>query len=134
MKKTRWFYYTVIVGALPFLIRCFVLLYIQGTTWDMFFNPIDFVFFGLTLNLTNINEVNSLNPAKEKVQSFREHCSWWSTLAILFLAINIGVLYLKDKVSIDLLRDSALTITSIALCLVSLAYSFYIVSKLTTIQ
>jgi hypothetical protein len=60
MKKKRWLYYTVIVGALPFIIRVVVFLFMASHDWTFLCNAIDFVFLGLTLNLTNVNELNSL--------------------------------------------------------------------------
>lgn len=42
MTTKRWFYYTVIVGALPLIIRCFILLFMKDSNWRMFINPIDF--------------------------------------------------------------------------------------------
>lgn len=130
MTTKRWFYYTVIVGALPLIIRCFMLLFINDVHWRMFINPIDFVFLGLTLNLTNINALNSMEETEKSFLAFRENSTWWSTIVIIFLAINIGVLYLDGFMQVKVLKESSLKLASIILCLVSLAYSYFIVYKL----
>ena len=130
MTTKRWFYYTVIVGALPLIIRCFILLFINDVHWRMFINPIDFVFLGLTLNLTNINALNSMEETEKRFLAFRENSIWWSTIVIIFLAINIGVLYLDGFMQVKVLKESSLKLASIILCLVSLTYSYYIVYQL----
>lgn len=130
MTTKRWFYYTVIVGALPLIIRCFILLFINDVHWCMFINPIDFVFLGLTLNLTNINALNSMEETEKSYLVFRENSTWWSTIVIIFLAINIGVLYLDGFMQVKVLKESSLKLASIILCLVSLTYSYYIVYQL----
>lgn len=130
MTTKRWFFYTVIVGALPLIIRCFMLLFLKDSNWRMFINPIDFVFLGLTLNLTNINALNSMINTDAKFLSFRENSTWWSTLAIIFLALNLSVLYIDSFMNEKILNGFTLKAASILLCLGSLAYSYYIIYKL----
>ncbi len=130
MTTKRWFFYTVIVGALPLIIRCFMLLFLKDSNWRMFINPIDFVFLGLTLNLTNINALNSMAETDPKFLSFRENSTWWSTLAIIFLALNLSVLYIESFMSERVLNGFTLKVASILLCLGSLAYSYRIIYKL----
>ena len=96
----------------------------------MFINPIDFVFLGLTLNLTNINALNSMADTDPKFLSFRENSTWWSTLAIIFLALNLSVLYIESFMSEKVLNGFTLKVASILLCLGSLAYSYRIIYKL----
>lgn len=126
----RWFRYTLIVGSLPLIIRCFILLFLQDVTWSMFINPIDFVFLGLTLNLTNINELNSLKRNDETKSDFKEDSVWWSVFCIIFLAVNLGVLYLDEFIQITLLKALTLKLASVMLCVFSLIYSFFIIKKL----
>lgn len=130
MTTKRWFFYTVIVGALPLIIRCFMLLFLKDSNWRMFINPIDFVFLGLTLNLTNINALNSMINTDAKFLSFRENSIWWSTLAIIFLALNLSVLYIDSFISEKVLNNFTLKVTSILLCIGSLVYSYRIVYKI----
>lgn len=130
MNTKRWFYYTVMVGALPLIIRCFILLFLKDTSFSMFINPIDFVFLGLTLNLTNINELNSLKRNDRTKGDFKEDKAWWSVFTIVFLAVNLGVLYLNEFLQLSVLRGITLKITSVLLCLFSFCYSFYIIKQL----
>lgn len=130
MTTKRWFFYTVIVGALPLIIRWFMLLFIENPSNSKFINPIDFVFLGLTLNLNNINVLNSMTCTDEKFLSFRENSTWWSTLSIIFLAINLSVLYIDSFMSVKVLNGFTLNIVSILLCVVSLVYSYRIIFKL----
>ena len=96
----------------------------------MFFNPIDFVFLGLTLNLTNINELNSLKKNNKTKDTFKEDKAWWSVITIIFLAVNLGVLYLNEFLQLPVLRGITLKITSVLLCAFSLGYSFYIIKQI----
>ena len=96
----------------------------------MFINPIDFVFLGLTLNLTNINELNSLKRNDRTKGDFKEDKAWWSVFTIVFLAVNLGVLYLNEFLQLSVLRGITLKITSVLLCLFSFCYSFYIIKQL----
>jgi flagellar biosynthesis protein FlhB len=130
MNTKRWFHYTLVVGALPLVIRCFILLFIENISISMFFNPIDFVFFGLTLNLTNINELNNLKKNDKTKDAFREDKAWCSVITIIFLAVNLGVLYLNEFLQLSVLRGITLKITSIVLCVFSLFYSLYIIKQL----
>lgn len=130
MNTKRWLHYTLVVGALPLVIRCFILLFIEGTSISMFINPIDFVFLGLTLNLTNINELNSLKKGDKTKGAFKEDKAWWSVITIIFLAVNLGVLYLNEFLQLSILRGITLKITSIVLCMFSLFYSLYIIQQL----
>ena len=130
MNTQRWFYYTVMVGALPLVIRCFILLFLKNISFGMFINPIDFVFLGLTLNLTNINELNSLKRNDRTKGDFKEDKAWWSIFTIVFLAVNLGVLYLNEFLQLPVLRGITLKITSILLCLFSFCYSFYIIKHI----
>lgn len=129
MTTKRWIYYTLIVGALPLIIRCFMLSFIKDVSWQLLINPIDFVFLGLTLNLTNINEVNS-SFKKEKVDgSRRENITWWSVIFIIFLALILAALYLDSFMENDVLNDKTLKFTSILFCIISLVYSLHIVKS-----
>ena len=129
LTTKRWFYYTVIVGALLLIIRCFMLLFLNTVSWNMFINPIDFVFLGFTLCLTNINEVNSIEQNKTNYDS-RENITWWSIMIIIFLALILAALYLNNFLNNGVLNGKTLKVASIILCVVSFLYSLYIVKKI----
>ncbi len=127
MTTKRWLYYTVIVGALPLIIRCFMLMFINDASWHMFINPIDFVFLGFTLNLTNINEANSSSQNTGLNDDSRENITWWSIMIIIFLALILAALYLDSFLNNGLLNGKTLKGTSIVLCVISFFYSLHIV-------
>lgn len=130
MTTKNWLHYTLIIGALPLIVRCFILLFLKDVTWSMVINPIDFVFLGLTVNLTNIIELNRLKKSRGIGTEFKEVHVLWSIITIIFLAINLGVLYLNEFTHIPVLKDFTLKITSIVLCLFSLFFSYNLVRKL----
>lgn len=125
----RWFRYTVIVGALPIIVRLFICMYLKDKTWDFALCSIDFIFLGLTLNLTNLNEINLLKDKPELSATFKEDKQWWSVIAIIFLAINLGSQYFCDIQDKQILDPSALFWSSIILCAFSLIYSGSIIYK-----
>ena len=59
MVKTKWLIYTVIIGLIPFIIRFFVFLFYKGSNANFLLNEVDFILFGLVLNLSNINELEN---------------------------------------------------------------------------
>ena len=67
MKFERWLIYTVSVAALPFLIRL-ICFWILKNPVGPAVSPIDIVFFGLTLNISNINELNGLKNKKKRMR------------------------------------------------------------------
>ncbi|WP_099465183.1 hypothetical protein [Parabacteroides provencensis] len=140
MKKRRWLYYTVIVGALPFIIRFLVFIFLSSRKWEFLFNAVDFVFLGLTLNLTNMNELNSLrlkmrrNPACEINDDNKETLVWWSTFFIILLSITLGLLYVSEQISYELLDKNVALYGSIGLCVVSLIFSNSVINKLDSIE
>ena len=72
MKIEQWFMYTVLVAALPVIIRliCFFLL---NNPTGAVISSIDIVFFGLTLNISNINELNVLKKQNKDNENTTTH-------------------------------------------------------------
>jgi len=136
MKKKRWLYYTVIVGALPFIIRLIVFVFLTSRTWDFLFNAVDFVFFGLTLNLTNVNELNSLRLKNKRNQEIafndnsKETLIWWSTFFIILLSLTLGMLYVSEQTGLSILDKDAALYGSTGLCIVSFIFSNSVINKL----
>jgi hypothetical protein len=129
----RWIFYTVIVGALPLIIRLIAFLYVKdGTTgW---FNAVDLVFFGLTLSISNINELNNAKQNSSQIKTFKEDNNFVSMLIIIFLAFNLGSLYFNEALGSssgkELLNSKALTWTTVLLGGFAFCYSTYIEYKL----
>lgn len=136
MKKNRWLYYTVGVAALPIAIRIIVFLLMVNHDLSILVNAVDFVYFGLTLNLSNINELNSLRIKKgNKVisENDREKLSSWSIYAIIVLCLILGFLYVPDEGQ-DVFNSITMSIASISLAVVSFFLSLYVINKINKIE
>lgn len=107
-----------------------MLLLFKHATWEMFINPIDFVFLGLTLNITNINEAHT--SFQDDKADRRENITIWSIIFIIFLSLILSALYLNSFIQADVLDEKTMIITSIVFCVLSLFYSFYIVRSSNT--
>lgn len=129
MRITRWLIYTVIVGALPILVRLLVYFISNHMPNAICFSPIDLVFFGLTLNISNINEVNSLRVGKgekggaDVISNYKDVFSAISAILIILLAIPMGALYMGDMTDITIINQTTAFIGAIALGILSLVFS-----------
>lgn len=135
MKKGRWLYYTVGVAALPIVVRIIVFILMAHKDWSVLVNAVDFVFFGLTLNLSNMNELNSMRlKGRKKVISDneREKLSGWSIYAIVVLCIILGFLYVPYGGQ-TIFNPIAILIASISLAIASFFLSFKVINKINTI-
>lgn len=132
MKIERWIIYTVLVAALPLLIRilCFVIL---EKPIGPIISPIDIVFFGLTLNIANINELNSLK-IKDKVskngQPNKDKILGLSIFLIVFLTITLGLIYSSELMKTNNISVASTYICSILLSVTSLTFSWYVINKI----
>ena len=136
MKKSRWLYYTVGVAALPIVVRIIVFILMAHKDWPVLVNAVDFVFFGLTLNLSNMNELNSLRlKGRKRVISDneREKLSGWSIYAIVVLCIILGFLYVPYGGQ-TVFNPIAILIASISLAIASFFLSFKVINKINTID
>ena len=136
MKKSRWLYYTVGVAALPIVVRIIVFILMAHKDWSVLVNAVDFVFFGLTLNLSNMNELNSMRlKGRKKVISDneREKLSGWSIYAIVVLCIILGFLYVPYEGQ-TMFNPIAILIASISLAIASFFLSFKVINKINTIE
>lgn len=128
IEYRRWIYSTVIVGALPLIVRLLIncLLTIK-TDW---INPIDLVFLGLTLSLTNINELNSLKKDDNTKISYKEDSVWVSIFTILFLTFLLGVQYVGECMENSIVSSTKVILFSVVFAVISLIHSGTIMYKL----
>lgn len=124
-NKQKWLFYTCIVGALPILIRWFLMILMKERSFDTAFVPIDFIFFGLTLSISNFNEIEAVQKRNKK-QDFNH---FFTIMIIIFLAVDLGCLYFQDLTASTLLDINALKITSIVLSLTSLGFSYMLINN-----
>lgn len=132
MKVERWIIYTVLVAALPLLIRilCFVIL---ERPVGSIVSPIDIVFFGLTLNIANINELNVLkikSKSSVKTPPDKDKILGLSVFLIVFLAITLGLVYSSELMESKSISVASTYICSILLSLASLVFSWNVIIKI----
>lgn len=134
MKKNRWLFYTVGVAALPIIIRLVVVVLMIKHNWSSLLTPIDFVFFSLTLNLSNINELNILRVKRKKNtildENVKEELMNWSIFAIVILGIILGFSYIPIKI----FNCYTLLISAIFLAVVSFFHSKNIINKINSLE
>lgn len=130
MEIKKWLYYTVFVGALPILIRLFICLLLRNASWTDALNPMDFIFWSLTLSLSNINQLNNLKANPKVNSSFKEDRSWWNVVIIIFIVSDIAACNIKDLTGDQLIDTSAVWIVTIIMSVISFCYSLYITYKL----
>ena len=134
MKFERWLIYTVSVAALPLLIRlmCFwILKNPVGTA----VSPIDIVFFGLTLNISNINELNGLKNKPKKFESRatqpdKDRILGLSLLLIILLTITLGMVYSSEHLAVESISLTSTYICSILMSIASLVFSWNVMLKI----
>lgn len=132
MKKSRWLYFTVGVAALPIVIRTIVFVLMVNHDFSILVNAVDFVFFGLTLNLSNMNELNSLRIKGRNTiisENERERLSSWSLYAIVVLCIILGFLYVPNGGQ-AVFNPMTMLVASILLAIVSFFHSLKVINKI----
>lgn len=140
MRIIRWLIYTVIVGALPILVRILMYIISNHVPNAVCFSPVDIVFFGLTLNISNINEVNGLNPKRTKkgendvVSNYKDAFSAISTLLIIFLSIPLGSLYMGELTDQTIINQTTAFVGSIVLSILSLVFSSIVMYNVLKLQ
>lgn len=130
MRKTKWIIYTVLIGLMPFLIRLFVFILSANREWGLLFNPVDFIFLGLTLNLTNLNELN--NEKLEPILKLK--FEGYSVIQIILLSGILGILYFAEQYQKDILDKTIALVCAIAFCLLSFIFSNAIMNKLNSLD
>lgn len=136
MKKSRWIYYTVGVAALPIIIRIIVFFLMSHQDLSNLFNAIDFVYFGLTLNLSNMNELNSLRIKKRNdfiSEKEKEKLSSWSIYAIIALCLILGLQYVPNEGQ-HIFNPWTMLVASVLLAVVSFFLSLKVINKINAVE
>ena len=134
MKFERWLIYTVVVAALPFLIRL-ICFWILKDPIGSAVSPIDIVFFGLTLNISNINELNGLKNENRRINNQvtlpnKDRILGLSLLLIIFLTITLGMIYSSELLAIDSISLTSTYVCSILMSIASLVFSWNVMLKI----
>lgn len=134
MKFERWLIYTVSVAALPFLIRLICFLILKDPAGSAV-SPIDIVFFGLTLNISNINELYGLKNRNKRTDNAvtppnKDRIFGLSLLLIIILAITLGMIYSSELLAVEIINSASAYICSIILSTASLVFSWNVMLKI----
>lgn len=134
MKFERWLIYTVLVAALPLFIRLICFWVLKNPVGSAV-SPIDIVFFGLTLNISNINELNGLKNKSKKVESHvaqpnKNRVLGLSLLLIILLAITLGMIYISELLAVKILSITSTYICSILMSVASFVFSWNVMLKI----
>jgi len=133
MKKSKWLWYTVIVGMIPLIIRS--LLYIFSTKTISFFNAPDLIFFGIILSITNINELEYVNIKRDNPKG-----KTWKTrtnvLSIVLVIIYSSFLIFTgvNEMTQNLFNISAITYSALLLNFVNFLFSLSIYRMINSIE
>lgn len=130
MVKTKWLVYTVIIGLIPFIVRFFVFLFYKERTFDFLFSEIDFIVFGLILNLSNINELED-KVNLDKIWKTKN--IGYSVLQIIVFSSILGLAYFSEIIKENLLDKNIIKICVFILCIVSFLVSYSIFNRINSI-
>lgn len=134
MKIERWLIYTVFVAALPFFIRLMCYLILNNPVGSAV-SPIDIVFFGLTLNISNINELIVLKNKHKRTNNTiappnKDRILGLSLLLIIFLTITLGMIYSSELLDEQNINLASTYICSILMSIASFVFSWNVMLKI----
>ena len=129
MSKTKWLIYTVAIGLLPVLIRILIFALNKDRTSNMLFSEIDFITFGLVLNITNINVLEENSTVDSNTKSTKIGIS--IILLILFAGF-LFLVYFCDITGNQLLDRLVSKIIAAFLSIASFVQSFTIFDTLNS--
>ena len=89
------------------------------------------LFFGLTLNLSCINEMENVKEG-DMDSIYKLKNNFWSIMSLIFLSINLGFLYVQENSDTKILNTFTLNTTSVLLCILSFGLSYKLIIKLNT--
>lgn len=124
MKATKWFIYTVLIGAVPFFIRLFIWLVINNLPVSYVFNEVDMVTFGLVLHVSNINE---LEDKVNMEQGRKTAYVGLSTFLIVVFGAFLGIAYVADlETKTNIFNKQQIKLCTGVLSILSLLFSYSI--------
>lgn len=114
-----WFFKTIVVSALPLLIRILAFFVLGMPENASMWHLVDFVFFGLSMSLSCIIQIQSARGNNEnwrKVHSFLI----WLVIMIVFLAFILGAFYMNEMLSQPIIQESVAIISALPIIATSL--------------
>ncbi|MNI36900.1 hypothetical protein D3C81_898820 [compost metagenome] len=131
MIKTKWLIYTVLIGLMPFFIRVFIVLFDKRGSFGYLFNEIDFISFGLILNLSVINELEDKIVA-DKV--WKSRVIGFSIFSILILSAILAIVTYSDFNMNKELNRNSIKICAILLAVVNFVLNYAVYNKLNVLN
>jgi O-antigen/teichoic acid export membrane protein len=117
----------VLIGLVPFFIRFLVFFILDGTNINYILNEVDMVTFGLVLNLTNINELESY---QSKERMWKTTNIGISVLLLIIFAAFLMLVYLSEiQTNLNFNRNN-IKYCALALGISSFFLSYSIYDKL----
>lgn len=130
-----WTFDTLIVGALPFLARLLSCIILGEFSVENLFSIIDFVFLGITISWTSLNEISSYITHKRRNVKFTNqdiYRKWLYILIFIFACIATG-LFICDFLNVK--NDNKWLINTIVFisCIVAFMFSYSLERTLKTL-
>lgn len=140
MKLTQWLFFTVLMSIMPVILKIIIVFASTQKNWNIAFSEVDFATLGITMSVTNLNEVNNEifkgdNKWRLKVIAY--------SVALIFIFSTIitisttAVLFENPQSSKKIFDIESLRLLSIIMVTIAFLYSFSIfkrISKLNAIQ
>ena len=120
MKRLNWWLYTVIIGALPLLIRFFIYLMVNDVNASYILNITDLVAFGLVLCIGNLKELEVQNDMRHDL---KEGIKFAQLLLIILMSCFMWASYYMDLVT-----GSRLSERNILYCTLGLTFICFLSS------
>lgn len=120
MRRINWWIYTIVIGALPVIVRFFLYLTVEKLDLDYVFNESDLIAFGLVLCISNLKELESQSGISA---TFREITKGSQILLIILMS---GFLWVNYYTEID--RESDFEAKNIRYCTRFLSFMCFVSS------
>ena len=126
MNKTKWIFYTVIIGLIPIMLRALTyLIVIDNEKFHIIYSS-DIIFFGFVLCISNINELELLkveNDWLKWVTTVNSLSIVGLTLYSFFLGMIAFDDFIPGEINKDAVRIASTLITMGVITLTIIAYT-----------
>lgn len=134
MTRT-WTIDTLVVGSLPFWARLLSCIILGKFSIENLLSVIDFVFLGITMSWTSLNEISSYATHKRRNTKFTSqetYRKWLYILIFIFACIATG-LFICDFLNIE--NDNPWLIYAVVFifCIVAFMFSYSLEKTLKTL-
>lgn len=125
MTRTKWIFYTVLLGAAPIITRLLVMFLMKPGTKTVWFNAADFIGFGFALAVSN---VNTLEHRQGLPPSWKTTHIGISIIGVLMFACVFGISCANESASF--MNDRRFFWVSLLLALASTAHNYAVSDRL----